>query len=59
LSLFAHAKLREAIEIAARENDHSLSAEIRCAIRAHVSAPPDARPTAPGSASGGKEESTS
>jgi hypothetical protein len=39
LSLFVPAKLREALERSATENDRSLSAEVCVALRAHTSCP--------------------
>lgn len=37
VSFFVSRELREAIERSAAENDRSLSAEVRCAIRAYTS----------------------
>jgi len=38
VSFFLPTQLRAAIESSARENDRSLSAEVRCALRANISA---------------------
>ena len=56
LSLFVPTKLREAIEQSAAQNDRSLSAEVRCAIRAHVRPPRVCRLPSGGSIPEGAEK---
>lgn len=48
VSFFVPQELRDQIEQAARANDRTLSAEIRRALRAHISSNPSAAVVSPG-----------